>query len=224
VPHTRALRRHLQQAPPNPPRRRLHSRPPKLRPRRAATSGKYIVKRESLGRGGDGPPSTWPKSLGLGPWGKVAIKELILSAVADPTALETIHSRSTGHGEGQGHPKSRAGPMTSNRSAMRTTSSSSFRGAGKSLRDVLKPGNARASRRRSPSCHGVLQALDYAQTRRAIVHRDMKPENVLMFRMRATSRFAEPSAIARLMDDSGGGLDRDQDGGQRSAHAAVHVA
>src|SRR5205814_9126835 len=50
--------------------------------------------------------------------------------------------------------------------------------------------------------HGVLQALDYAH-RHAIVHRDMKPENVLI----ADEGMVKVAdfGIARLMDDTGVG-------------------
>src|SRR5207245_2419329 len=50
--------------------------------------------------------------------------------------------------------------------------------------------------------HGVLQALDYAH-KRAIVHRDMKPENVLISE-EGDVKVAD-FGIARLMDDSGAG-------------------
>src|SRR2546430_13652239 len=50
-----------------------------------------------------------------------------------------------------------------------------------------------------PAMHGVLQALDYAH-RHAIVHRDMKPENVLISD-EGNVKVAD-FGIARLTDES----------------------
>src|SRR5438105_12177572 len=72
---------------------------------------------------------------------------------------------------------------------------------GKSLRDLLNRG-AIPLPQVFAVMHGVLQALDYAH-RHAVVHRDMKPENVLISDegMVKVADFG----IARLTDDSGVG-------------------
>jgi serine/threonine protein kinase len=72
---------------------------------------------------------------------------------------------------------------------------------GQSLRDLVNKGSVPLPKTFAVM-HGVLQALDYAHTR-AIVHRDMKPENVLLSDD-GDVKVAD-FGIARLMDDSGAG-------------------
>src|SRR5260370_5747127 len=72
---------------------------------------------------------------------------------------------------------------------------------GRSLRDRINQG-ALPMPQTFAVMHGVLQALDYAH-KHAIVHRDMKPENVLMSE-EGDVKVAD-FGIARLTDDSGAG-------------------
>ena len=156
--------------------------------------GKYIVKRE-LGRGGMGTVYL-AEQPGLGR--EVAIKELILSAVADPTALKRfiqeaqVMARASHPNLVQVHDLEQIGDA--NYIVLEFV-------RGKSLRDVLNQGTL-ALPQTFAVMHGVLQALDYAH-KRAIVHRDMKPENVLMSD-EGDVKVAD-FGIARLMDDSGAG-------------------
>ena len=156
--------------------------------------GKYIVKRE-LGRGGMGTVYL-AEQPGLGR--EVAIKELILSAVADPIALKRfiqeaqVMARASHPNLVQVHDLEQIGDA--NYIVLEFV-------RGKSLRDVLNQGSL-ALPRTFAVMHGVLQALDYAH-KRAIVHRDMKPENVLMSD-EGNVKVAD-FGIARLMDDSGAG-------------------
>src|SRR5207245_890296 len=156
--------------------------------------GKYIVKRE-LGRGGMGTVYL-AEQPGLGR--EVAIKELILSAVADPTALKRfiqeaqVMARASHPNLVQVHDLEQIGDA--NYIVLEFV-------RGKSLRDVLNQGTL-ALPQTFAVMHGVLQALDYAH-KRAIVHRDMKPENVLMSD-EGDVKVAD-CGIARLMDDSGAG-------------------
>lgn len=156
--------------------------------------GKYIVKRE-LGRGGMGTVYL-AEQPGLGR--EVAIKELILSAVADPTALKRfiqeaqVMARASHPNLVQVHDLEQIGDA--NYIVLEFV-------RGKSLRDVLNQGSL-ALPQTFAVMHGVLQALDYAH-KRAIVHRDMKPENVLMSD-EGNVKVAD-FGIARLMDDSGAG-------------------
>ena len=156
--------------------------------------GKYIVKGE-LGRGGMGAVYL-AEQPGLGR--EVAIKELIQSAVADPVALKRfmqeaqVMARASHPNLVQVHDLEQIGDA--NYIVLEFV-------RGKSLRDMINQGTLPLPQTFAVM-HGVLQALDYAH-RRAIVHRDMKPENVLLSE-EGDVKVAD-FGIARLMDDSGAG-------------------
>src|SRR5712692_5840353 len=156
--------------------------------------GKYIIKRE-LGRGGMGAVYL-AEQPGLGR--EVAIKELILSAVADPTALKRfmqeaqVMARTSHPNLVQVHDLEQMGDA--NYIVLEFV-------RGKSLRDRINQGTLPLPQTFAVM-HGVLQALDYAH-KRSIVHRDMKPENVLMSE-EGEVKVAD-FGIARLTDDSGAG-------------------
>ena len=154
--------------------------------------GKYRVKGE-LGRGGMGAVYL-AEQPGLGR--EVAIKELIQSA--DPVALRRflqeaqVMARTSHPNLVQVHDMELMGSV--NYLVLEFV-------RGRSLRDWINekeipPPQVFAI------MHGVLQALDYAH-RRAIVHRDMKPENVLISD-EGNVKVAD-FGIARLMDDTGVG-------------------
>jgi len=154
--------------------------------------GKYRVRGE-LGRGGMGTVYL-AEQPGLGR--EVAIKELIQSA--NPTALRRflqeaqVMARTSHPNLVQVHDMELQGNV--NYLVMEFI-------RGRSLRDWI-------SEKPIPPpqvfavMHGVLQALEYAH-RHAIVHRDMKPENVLISEDGLVK--VADFGIARLMDDTGVG-------------------
>src|SRR5258708_7968399 len=156
--------------------------------------GKYLIKGE-LGRGGMGAVYL-AEQPGLGR--EVAIKELILSAVADPSALKRfmqeaqVMARTSHPNLVQVHDLEQIGDA--NYIVLEFV-------RGKSLRDRINLGTMPLPQTFAVM-HGVLQALDYAHMR-SIVHRDMKPENVLMSE-EGEVKVAD-FGIARLTDDSGAG-------------------
>src|SRR5438477_871035 len=154
--------------------------------------GKYRVKSE-LGRGGMGAVYL-AEQPGLGR--EVAIKELIQSA--DPVALKRflqeaqVMARTSHPNLVQVHDMELQGNV--NYLVLEFV-------RGRSLRDWMNHGPIPPPQVFAVM-HGVLQALDYAH-RHAIVHRDMKPENVLI----ADEGMVKVAdfGIARLMDDTGVG-------------------
>src|SRR5437016_7095709 len=154
--------------------------------------GKYRVKGE-LGRGGMGTVYL-AEQPGLGR--EVAIKELIQSA--DPTSLRRflqeaqVMARTSHPNLVQVHDIELQGNVNYLVLAFVR---------GRSLRDWMNQGPIPPPQVFAVM-HGVLQALDYAH-RHAVVHRDMKPENVLISDegMVKVADFG----IARLMDDTGVG-------------------
>src|SRR3989442_3307370 len=154
--------------------------------------GKYRVKGE-LGRGGMGAVYL-AEQPGLGR--EVAIKELIQSA--DPVALRRflqeaqVMARTSHPNLVQVHDLELMGNV--NYLVLQFV-------RGRSLRDWMNQSEIPPPQVFAVM-HGVLQALDYAH-RHAIVHRDMKPENVLISDEGIVK--VTDFGIARLLDDTGVG-------------------
>jgi serine/threonine protein kinase len=152
--------------------------------------GKYRVKGE-LGRGGMGAVYL-AEQPGLGR--EVAIKELIQSA--DPVALRRflqeaqVMARTSHPNLVQVHDMELQGNV--NYLVLEFVK-------GRSLRDWMNQAQIPPPQVFAVM-HGILQALDYAH-RRQIVHRDMKPENVLISD-EGQVKVAD-FGIARLLDDTG---------------------
>src|SRR6266536_4796697 len=156
--------------------------------------GKYVVKRE-LGRGGMGAVYL-AEQPGLGR--EVAIKELILHWAADPTALSRflqeaqVMARTSHPNLVQVHDLEEVG-------ASKFIILEFVKG--RSLRQMLSAGPMPLPQVIAVM-HGILQGLNYAH-RHNIVHRDMKPENVLVSD-EGEVKVAD-FGIARLLDDTGVG-------------------
>ncbi|MFI5282070.1 MAG: serine/threonine-protein kinase [Candidatus Dormibacterales bacterium] len=156
--------------------------------------GKYRVKGE-LGRGGMGTVYL-AEQPGLGR--EVAIKQLIASAAADPVALKRflqeaqVMARTSHPNLVQVHDLELIGE--DNYIVLEFV-------RGKSLRERINEGMM-PQPQVFAVIHAVLQALEYAH-KHGIVHRDMKPENVLLSD-EGTVKVAD-FGIARLMDDTGAG-------------------
>jgi serine/threonine-protein kinase len=154
--------------------------------------GKYRVKGE-LGRGGMGAVYL-AEQPGLGR--EVAIKELIQSA--DPTALKRFLQ------------EAQVMARTSHPNLVQVHDMELQGNVNYLVLEFVKGRSLRAWMNESPVpppqifavMHGVLQALDYAH-RHAIVHRDVKPENVLISE-EGVVKVAD-FGIARLTDDTGVG-------------------
>jgi serine/threonine protein kinase len=153
--------------------------------------GDYSVQRE-LGRGGMGAVYLAEHDL---THEKVAMKELLITAAADPIAVQrflqegAVMSRLT-------HPNI-VGVRGIIEAGLGHYIALEFIEGG-TLRDLLK-GSPLPIPQAFAVMHGLLQALDYAH-QHAIVHRDVKPENVMLSTQGAVK--VADFGIARLTDDS----------------------
>ncbi len=153
--------------------------------------GKYVVLHE-VGRGGMGAVYL---AVSEADGSRVAIKELLITAAADPVAV----TRFLQEGEVMGrmdHPNIVRVKDIIRGDAGHFIALEFIEGG--TLRDLLK-GSPLPTPQAFAVMHGLLQALDYAH-RRAIVHRDVKPDNVML----ATTGEVKVAdfGIARLTDES----------------------
>jgi eukaryotic-like serine/threonine-protein kinase len=152
--------------------------------------GEYSVQRE-LGRGGMGAVYLAEHDV---THEKVAMKELLITAAADPVAVQrflqegAVMSRLT-------HPNI-VGVRGIIEAGLGHYIALEFVEGG-SLRDLLK-GRPLPTPQAFAVMHGLLQALDHAH-QHAIVHRDVKPENVMLSR-HGQVKVAD-FGIARLTDE-----------------------
>ena len=152
--------------------------------------GKYRIRGE-LGRGGMGAVYL-AEHPGLGR--EVAIKELIQTPASDPVALKRFLQEAQVMARAS-HPNVIQVYDLELQGNVNYIVLELVRGS--SMRDWLNQG-AIPPPRVFAVMHGVLQALDYAH-KRGIVHRDMKPENVLISD-EGTVKVAD-FGIARLIDE-----------------------
>jgi len=153
--------------------------------------GNYVVQRE-LGRGGMGAVYLAVSEID---GSRVAMKELLITAAADPVAV----ARFLQEGEVMGrmdhpnivHVKDIIEGETGHYIALEFIE-------GGSLRDIAR-GTPLPTPQAFAVMHGLLQALDYAH-QHAIVHRDVKPENVMLSNVGEVK--VADFGIARLTDDS----------------------
>ena len=153
--------------------------------------GKYWIQRE-LGRGGMGAVYLAEHSE---THEKVAMKELLITAAADPIAVQRFLQ------EGEVMSRLRHPNIVGVREIIEAGLGHYIALefiAGGSLRDLLK-GRPLPLPQAFAVMHGLLQALDHAH-QHAIVHRDVKPENV-MLSTQGEVKVAD-FGIARLTDDS----------------------
>ena len=158
---------------------------------RARRIGDYVLQRE-LGRGGMGAVYL---AVSEKDGSRVAMKELLITAAADPIAV----TRFLQEGEVMSrmdhpnivHVKDIIEGETGHYLALEFVE-------GGSLRDIAK-GTPLPTPQAFAVMHGLLQALDYAH-QHAIVHRDVKPENVMLSNIGEVK--VADFGIARLTDDS----------------------
>jgi len=156
--------------------------------------GDYTVQRE-LGRGGMGAVYLAEHDLSHE---KIAMKELLMTAAADPVAVQRFLQEGAVMSR-LAHPNI-VGVRGIIEAGLGHYIALVFVEGG-TLRDLLEDGPLPIPRAFAV-VHGLLQALDHAH-QHGIVHRDVKPENVMLSRQ-GVVKIAD-FGIARLTDDSATG-------------------